>query len=70
MPVEFMKAKSKILIGLAVVSGIGIYIIRRLNTRRKLKEVADNGYETAGDILFPGQALRSKKLHYGPVIPA
>jgi hypothetical protein len=65
-----MTKRSKIIIGLAVISGIGIYLIRRLNTRRRLEEVADNGYETASDILFPGQAIRSKKLHYGPVLPA
>jgi hypothetical protein len=38
-------------------------------TRRKLKQVADNGYETARDVLFPGKKLKSSKLHYGPVHP-
>lgn len=33
-----------------------------------LQDIADEGYETASDILFPGQRF-SNELRYGPVIP-
>jgi len=65
-----MKRGLKILAGLLMLTGVGIFIVRKINTRRKLKEVAEKGYETAQDILFPGKEIRSKKLHYGPVLPA
>jgi hypothetical protein len=64
-----MKKISKVLIGLFLLTGVGIFVMRKINTRRKLEQVADNGYETAQDVLFPGKGIRSKKLHYGPVLP-
>ena len=37
-------------------------------TCQMLNTVADEGYETAADILFPDKKMRSKrKQHYGPV---
>jgi hypothetical protein len=64
-----MKKVLKLLTGLFVLTGVGIFVMRKINTRRKLKQVADNGYETAQDVLFPNKRIRSKKLHYGPVLP-
>jgi hypothetical protein len=64
-----MKKILKVLTGLFILTGVGIFVIRKINTRRKLKQVADNGYETAQDVLFPGKGIKSKKLHYGPVLP-
>jgi uncharacterized protein YxeA len=64
-----MKKILNLLTGLFILTGVGIFVIRKINTRRKLKEVADNGYETAQDVLFPGKEIKSKKLHYGPVLP-
>lgn len=43
--------------------------IRKSAEKNRLAEIADEGYETATDILFPGKNVGSK-LHYGPVIPA
>jgi hypothetical protein len=64
-----MKKTLKILAVLTVLTGIGYLVVRRINKRRKLKHVADNGYETAHDVLYPGNHRKSRKLHYGPVLP-
>jgi hypothetical protein len=59
----------KILVVFVLLTGSGIYLIHKFKTRRKLKQVADNGYETANDVLFPGKSIKGSKLHYGPVHP-
>ena len=56
------------LLGAIGAAAITVYIIRRANTRRMLSQVADEGYETAPDILFPDKTV-SSKLHFGPVLP-
>ncbi len=67
-----MKAANKIIIGLAAVAlaGLVIYASNRNKTRQMLSQIADEGYETAHDILFPEVEKRGNKLQYGPVIPA
>lgn len=42
---------------------------REYKNRRKLKDIADHGYETATDVLYPDEADFGRKLHYGPVLP-
>jgi hypothetical protein len=42
---------------------------RRQKLGRMLSEVADEGYETAHDILYPGKSKKEKNLRYGPVLP-
>jgi uncharacterized protein YxeA len=64
-----MKKLFKVLTAVLVLTGVGILIVRKINTRRKLEKVADDGYETAQDVLFPHNEIKSKKLHYGPVHP-
>ena len=64
-----MKKSLRVVAGLAILAAAGIYIIRRINTRRALKHVADNGYETAHDVLYPGKKIRSRKVRYGPIHP-
>lgn len=44
------------------------YFVRRMDTKRMLAQVSDEGYETAPDILFPDKEVNGN-LHYGPVIP-
>ena len=65
-----MKLSQTLAISLAfaAVAGIVVYMVRWSKTRQMLNLVADEGYETAQDILFPGSAFQSKNLHYGPVI--
>ena len=66
-----MKLSNKIGFGLAVlaVAGIAVYLVRRTQNKRMLNQIADEGYETAQDILFPDKRMNAQKLHYGPVYP-
>ncbi len=66
-----MKLSYKIAFGLAVVAaaGVVVYLARSSKTTRMLNQIADEGYETAHDILFPDKKINDKKLKYGPVIP-
>jgi hypothetical protein len=59
----------KILVVFVLLTGSGFYLVHKFKIRRKLKQVADNGYETANDVLFPGKTIKSSKLRYGPVHP-
>ena len=67
-----MKHTSKITIALAVIgmAAIAVAVARKINTRRRLTKIAEEGYETAQDILYPGRNDASGKLRYGPVLPA
>lgn len=66
-----MKNTSKITLALAAVgtAALVIYLTRCINTKRMLVKVADEGYETAHDILYPGKGNGGKELRYGPIIP-
>ncbi len=64
------KYKNGILIAVAeVAAGILFYLSRRVNKSRILNAIADEGYETAHEVLFPHKKQLGEKLHYGPVIP-
>lgn len=67
----YMKAKNKLLVSVAAVAltGLIVYAIRKTNTNKRIADVADEGYETAADLLYPTTNKRFKKLHYGPVLP-
>ena len=66
-----MKTSKKILYSAAALAftGLLVYVTRRANTKRRIKEVANEGYETAADLLHPKTNRRFKKIHYGPVLP-
>jgi hypothetical protein len=66
-----MKISKATLWGLLAVSAVGItiYMVGKKKDRKKLRRIADEGYEIAHDILFPDKLLNEKKLHYGPVLP-
>ena len=66
-----MKTTKKLIFGAAAIAftGLLIYVTRRANTKRRIAEVADEGYETAADLLHPKTNRRFKKIHYGPVLP-
>ena len=68
---NIMKNTSKITLGLAAIgaAAIVIYIVRRINIKRMLVQVSDEGYETAHDILFPGKSNAGNESRYGPVLP-
>jgi hypothetical protein len=66
-----MKKNSTLPIILAAIGAavITVLFIRSKKRKKMLTRVAEEGYETAADILYPGKSV-SSKLHYGPVIPA
>ncbi len=72
-----MKSRRKNDVLIAAASGIAAGLLvfavrlakREYTSRKKLKEIADHGYETATDVLYPDDADFGKKLHYGPVLP-
>jgi hypothetical protein len=66
-----MKTKNKIVLGVAAATLVGviIYAIRRKNTHEILSRVADEGYETAQDVIYPNKGKRNRKLQYGPILP-
>lgn len=65
-----MKTSTKIALGLtaALATGVVIYVVRKRRFARMLQNIADEGYETARDILYPHNG-RDRNLHYGPVVP-
>ena len=67
-----MKTSTKIIYGAAAVAvaSLLIYSIRKNNTKRRIAEIADEGYETAVDILHPKTNDRFRKLQFGPVLPS
>jgi hypothetical protein len=66
-----MKQTFRILAGLTAVAIVATVIYRRQSRKNghMLKQVSDEGYETAHDVLFPKGQGRAKDLRYGPVIP-
>ena len=68
-----MKTTNKIILATTTVAVAGLLIYaatRHKKTKRMLTEIADEGYETAPDVMFPGKVKSNSKLQYGPVIPA
>ncbi|MEX1203594.1 MAG: hypothetical protein WEA59_10150 [Ferruginibacter sp.] len=67
-----MKITTETILGIAALTALGIALIVGFKKSKKvnLYQIADEGYETAHDILYPKQIGREKKLRYGPVLPA
>lgn len=64
-----MKVLYKALLITSVATAGTIYLLsRKINRKNRLMKIADEGYETANDILFPQKNDR-RRLHYGPVLP-
>jgi hypothetical protein len=61
-----------VLLGLtaATVTGV-IFKVRKKNAMKRLFQAADEGYETAHDIIYPetGRPNHPEHLKYGPYIP-
>lgn len=66
-----MKSGFRIILATAIITAIVVVIkVTKHNTERRLSKIADEGYETANDILYPEQKLAyGRRLHYGPVLP-
>ena len=64
----------KIILGIAAAAIITALVVnsekkRKKKASKRLIEIADEGYETAHDILFPRKNKEFSKLKYGPVLP-
>ncbi len=59
------------LISLVFFGFITLLLLRKRNEegQEMIRQVSDEGYETAHDILYPGKKHRSRHLRYGPVLP-
>jgi len=66
-----MTRNKQILLGLGIVAltGLLLFSARRAKTNKVLSDVADEGYETAHDVLYPKRS-NSSRTHYGPVLPS
>jgi hypothetical protein len=66
-----MKKTLAILLGATAIAAIAVVVYRKRNrnTGHMLKQVAEEGYETAHDVLFPQKLKGGKNLRYGPVLP-
>ncbi len=66
-----MKSFSKITLGAAAIAFTGIMIAskKKANTQKQITAIANEGYETAVDILSPKNNNSIKKIHLGPVLP-
>ncbi len=60
-----MRRSTKIAFGISAVAmaGIIVYAASGAKTRRMLKQVSEEGYETAHDILYPG--LQGQLMNQG-----
>jgi len=64
-----MKRSAKLALGIATAAAAGYLVYRlihRFRSGRRLREVSEEGYETAHDVLFPRKKSRGKQK-YGPV---
>lgn len=66
-----MKISTKTMLGIAAITALSVAFILGTKKSKKvnLDQIADEGYETAHDILYPKHFSREKKLRYGPVLP-
>ncbi|MES1217980.1 MAG: hypothetical protein ABUT20_20910 [Bacteroidota bacterium] len=63
--------KIVIVLTAATVVGLTVFAVRRRLKNKAIRDrIANEGYETAEDILYPGNSRFYKKLQYGPVLPA
>lgn len=65
-------SKKNVIIGATAAFALGavaVYLLNKNKKKSKTRMLANEGYELASDILFPGQDLKSRKLKYGPVLP-
>lgn len=69
-----MSKSTKIVLGAVLVTAVAaataVILSKELKKRRAFRNISDEGYETAYDVLYPSKEFKTKRLHYGPVLPA
>ncbi len=68
-----MKKSTTILLATtAVTVGIAFFLLSKKSKCAPIDTslIADEGYETAHDILYSSKRNKPKDVHYGPVLPA
>lgn len=61
--------KTLITTGSIALAAVLVYSYRRSRSQKRLRTVAEHGYETAHDVLYPSKR-NGYKTHYGPVLPS
>lgn len=56
-------------ISIAAATTLAWLIVRKIKRSKRLNRIAEEGYETAIDILYPHK-IQSRKLQYRPTLPA
>ncbi len=66
-----MKLKTSTIVSIAALGIVvaAVYLANRKGKKIRLTQIADEGYETAHDMLYPNSFKGSKELRYGPVLP-
>ena len=66
-----MKKKNVVFLGFAAATAViaAVLVTKAVKHSRRLNNIADEGYETAADILYPETGTRTRRVHYGPVVP-
>ena len=67
-----MKQSTKLAVGIAAAATAAILVyrlVRSLQHHGRLRQVSNEGYETAHDVLFPKNENEYRNLKYGPVLP-
>jgi hypothetical protein len=69
--IQVMRNSEKIIVVTAAATLIGVALIAidKIRIRMFLNNIADEGYETAHDILYPKKSKGEKRLRFGPVLP-
>lgn len=62
--------KTTLITGITFIAiSLTVYVIvKKVIKKKKLKTIAEEGYETAIDIIAPSESF--KNLKYGPTLPA
>jgi hypothetical protein len=66
-----MRTILKLALGITVIALIRHFLttVSDITDTRMEEAVAEEGYETAPDILYPNKKTFGDNLHYGPVLP-
>lgn len=62
-----MTNRNKLILGVTAVGAIGVIFLltrkQKVKKEKMLNDIADEGYETAGDILYPLKSKKYKGFH-------